>query len=181
MGKLKIATALMFSVAAHAQTSRGTVAGTIMDPSGAMVRGARVGLTGIDTGVKFSTQSNESGVYRFDAVDLGTYDLDVIHQGFRSSHSAGIKVDANRTTTFDPRLEVGAAETKIEVSAQSSEMLVKDSPLRGGNFQPREVRDLPLPLLNPISLARILPGATEAAGSTVASGVANTGGFSING
>ena len=60
-------------------------------------------------------------------------------------------------------------------------MLVKDSPLRGGNFQPREVRDLPLPLLNPISLARILPGATEAAGSTVTSGVANTGGFSING
>jgi hypothetical protein len=90
-------------------------------------------------------------------------------------------VEANRTTTVNPRLEVGAAETRIEVSAGSSEMLVKDSPLRGGNFHPREVRDLPLPLLNPISLARTLPGATEAAGSTVTSGVANTGGFSING
>ena len=91
-------------------------------------------------------------------------------------------MEANRTTTFDPRLEVGtAAETRINVNAESTEMLVKDSPLRGGNFQPREVRDLPLPLLNPISLARTLPGATEAAGSTVTSGVANTGGFSVNG
>jgi hypothetical protein len=181
MGRLKIATALVFSFAAHAQTSRGTVAGTVLDQSGALVRGARVGLTGIDTGVKLSTVSNDSAVYRFDAVDLGVFELEVSHPGFRDFRGAGIKVEANRTTTFDPRLEVGAAETKIEVSAESTEMLVKDSPLRGGNFQPREVRDLPLLFLNPISLARTLPGATDAAGSSIVSGVANTGGFSING
>src|SRR5205807_97096 len=140
-----------------------------------------VGLVGVDKGAKLSTLSNDSGVYRFDAVDLGVYELEVTHPGFRNFHGAGITVEANRTTTFDPRLEVGAAETRIEVSAASSEMLVKDSPLRGGNFQPREVRDLPLTQLNPISLARTLPGATDAAGSTVTSGVANTGGFSING
>src|SRR5258708_40242984 len=82
----------------------------------------------------------------------------------------------------DPRLEVGAAESSIEVNGEASDMLVRDSPLGGGNFQPREVRDLPLPGLNPLSLARILPGATEAAGSAVTSGVGNTGGaFSING
>jgi hypothetical protein len=126
--------------------------------------------------------NNDSGLYRFDAVDLGVYKLEVAHPGFQSFRGAGIKVEANRTTTFDPRLEVGAAETRIEVSAESSEMLVKDSHLRGGNFQPREVRDLPLPLLNPLSLARTLPGATEAAGSTVTSGVATNGAqFSING
>ena len=128
MRTLRIAMALALSLAAHAQTSRGTVAGTVLDQSGAVIRGARVGLTGVDTGAKLSTESNESGVYRFDAVDLGTYDLDVAHPGFRSFHSAGIRVEANRTTTFDPRLEVGAAESRIEVSAESSEMLVKDSP-----------------------------------------------------
>ena len=98
--------------------------------------------------------------------------------------AAGIDVEANRVTTFDPRLEVGAAETRIEVSGESSEILIKDSPLRGGNFQPREVRDLPLVSLNPLSLARTLPGATEATGSTMlGGGVAenNGGGFSING
>jgi hypothetical protein len=178
---LEIATFLVFTLVVRGQTSRGTVVGTVLDQSGAVIRGARVGLTGADTGVKLSTNSNESGVYRFDAVDLGMYQLDVAHPGFRSFHSAGIRVEANRTTAFDPRLEVGAAETRVEVNAESSEMLVKDGPLRGGNFQPREVRELPLPMLNPISLARTLSGATEAAGSTVTSGVANTGGFSVNG
>ena len=171
---------LALALAAHAQTSRGTVTGTILDPTGALIGGARVTLTGVETSVKLSTDSNEAGVYRFDAVDLGRYDLQVVHPGFRTFFGAGINVEANRATTIDPRLEVGAAETRIDVSEESSEVLVKDSPLRGGNFQPREVRDLPMISLNPLSLARTLPGATEASGSKVWSSGAG-GGFSVNG
>lgn len=173
--------------AAHAQTSRGTVTGTILDPTGAVVGGAHVTLTGTETGIHLSTESNEAGVYRFDAVDLGVYDLEVTHPGFRAYRATGFAVEANRATTIDPKLEVGAAETRIEVNGESSEILTKDSPLRGGNFQPREVRDLPLTSLNPLSLARTLPGATEASGSRVwsgagsARGINNGGGFSING
>jgi hypothetical protein len=164
------------------QTSRGTVTGTVLDPTGAVIGGARVSLTGVETGVRLSTESNEAGVYRFDAVDLGVYNLTVSNPGFRTYSGVGIKVEANRATTVDPRLELGATETGIEVSQDSSEMLVKDSPLRGGNFQPRDVRDLPLVSLNPLSLARTLPGATDAAGSRVWTGSQNGGGgFSING
>jgi outer membrane receptor protein involved in Fe transport len=182
MRRLKISAVLAFALAAHAQTSRGTVTGTVLDPTGAVIGGARVTLTGVDTGAKLSTVSNDAGVYRFDAVDLGAYELQVQHSGFRTYVGVGVNVEANRTTTVDPRLDVGAAETRIEVNGESSELLIKDSPLRGGNFRPREVRDLPLPVLNPLSLARILPGATEAAGSAVNSGVGNTGAsFSING
>ena len=171
---------------ALSQTSRGTVTGTVLDPSGAVIAGARVALTGVETGGRLSTDSNDAGVYRFDAVDLGVYELQVTLPGFRSYLGTGINVEANRVTTVDPRLEVGAAETRIEVSGESSEILIKDSPLRGGNFQPREVRDLPLTGLNPLSLARTLPGATEASGSRVygggtATGGNNGGGFSING
>jgi hypothetical protein len=166
----------------RAQTSRGTVTGTVLDPTGAVISRARVSLTGIETGVRLTTDSNEDGVYRFDAVDLGVYDLQVVHPGFRTYVGAAIRIEANRVTTVDPRLEVGAAETRIEVSAQSSELLVKDSPLRGGNFQAREVRDLPLVSSNPLSLARMLPGATEASGSQVWSNLASPGaGFAING
>src|SRR5262249_23061658 len=130
---------LVFPFALHAQTSRGTVTGTVLDPSGAVIGGARVTLTGIDTGVRLSTASNEAGVYRFDAVDLGAYELQVEHPGFREYSAIGINVQANRVTTLNPSLDVGAAETKIDVSAESAELLVKDSPLRGGNFQPREI------------------------------------------
>src|SRR5262249_50500187 len=105
--------------------------------------------------------------------------------GFTTYVGTAINVEANRTTTVDPRLELGATEARIEVSAESSEILTKDSPLRGGNFQPRDVRDLPLTSLNPLSLARTLPGATQASRSRIwgggTSGIGNGGGFSING
>jgi hypothetical protein len=182
MRTLKIVVVLALASAAHAQTSRGTVTGTLLDQSGAAVPGAQASLTGMQTGVKLSTTSNDAGVYRFDAVDLGVYELKVTHPGFRDYVAAGIVVEANRVTTVDPRLEVGASETRIEVNGESSEMLVKDSPLRGGNFQTRDISDLPLPGLNPLSLARTLPGATDAAGSTINAGLVNAGAaFSING
>ena len=172
----------VFACATLSQTSRGTVTGTVLDPSGAVIGGAHVTLTGAATGARLSTDSNQAGVYRFDAVDLGSYELQVAHQGFKTYLGSGIGVEANRVTTLDPRLEVGTAETRVEVSADSSEVLIRDSPLRGGNFQPREVRDLPLVSLNPLSLARTLPGVTESAGSKVWTGLQNGGGgFSING
>src|SRR5260370_27692071 len=134
-------------------------------------------LTGVETGVRLSTESNDAGVYRFDDIDLGVYELQVTHPGFRTYVAIGIRVEANRATTLNPRLELGAAETRVEVNEESSDVLTKDSPLRGANFQPREVRDLPLNSLNPLSLARTLPGATEASGSKVWGGGSTGGGF----
>src|SRR5262245_51106701 len=184
-----VAALLLVTISANAQTSRGTVTGTVLDPTGAVIAGARVTLTGVETGVRLSTNSNDAGVYRLDAVDPGTYDLTVSLPGFRTYLSSRVGVEANRATTIDPTLKVGAAEIRIEVNGESSEILIKDSPLRGSNFQTSEVRNLPLIAQNPVSLARVLPGATEASGSSVwgggagaASGnVNNGGGVSING
>ena len=190
----KLVTALvMLAGAVSGQTSRGTVTGMVLDSSGAAITRARVALIGEETGVRLATESNETGVFRFDAVDLGIYVLTVERPGFTSLQFCGMGVVANRATTIDPKLEVGAAETKIEIKGESSELLIKDSPVRAGNFQAREARDLPLISLNPLSLARTLPGATEASGSTIwgggytsggAAGATtniNGGGFSING
>ena len=123
--------------------------------------------------------------------DLRDAYLEATRSGFRTYVAAGVGVQANRTTTIDARLELGASESQVEVNSESSELLTKDSPLRGGNLPPRQVRDLPLFSLNPLSLARTLPGTTEAAGSTIWGGGytnggggsvnANGGGFSING
>ena len=175
-------TVLALAALAHAQTSRGTVTGTVLDASGAVVGGAHLILMGTETGLRLPTESNEAGVYRFDAVDPGVYDLTVAHPGFKSYAAIRIAVEANRVTTRDPHLEVGTVEASVEVNGESSELLMKDSPLRGGNFRSREIRDLPLVSSNPLSLARMLPGTTEASGSQVWSNVASPGaGFAING
>src|SRR5690349_4708081 len=96
VGKLPAVFAL--AAAAYGQTSRGTVTGTIIAASGAVVAGARVVLTGAATGARRSTVSNDAGIYRFDAVDLGLYELGVTHPGFRPFLSSGIGVEANRVT-----------------------------------------------------------------------------------
>lgn len=177
-----LAAAALCAIASHGQTSRGTVTGTILDASGSVVPNARVALTSTDTGARFSNSSNDAGVYRFDAVDLGTYELSIAQPGFRTWQASGLRVEANRVTTVDPHLQIGTAEITVQVSGESAEILTRDSPLRGGNFQPREVRDLPLVSLNPLSLARTLPGVTDASGSKVWTGTANAGGgFSVNG
>jgi hypothetical protein len=182
-----IATLLALAVAARTQTSRGTVTGTVLDATGASVTGAHLTLTGGETGARLSTQSNATGLFRFDSVDPGVYNLQVVHPGFRPYIATQVVVEANRVAAENPKLEVGPAELSIEVNAESSAVLTKDGPLRGGNFPSGQVRNLPLISLNPLSLARTLPGATEAAGSTVWGGGSingsggNGGGFSING
>jgi hypothetical protein len=190
----QVAGVLVFAaVFAHAQTSRGALTGTVLDSSGARIPSASLELTGVATGVRLSSVSNQAGVYRFDAVDPGLYSLAVAHAGFKTFVAHKIAIEANRAATIDPKLEVGDALTRIDVDAESSELLTRDGPLRGGNFDSREAADLPLISENPLSLARTLPGATEAFGSTVwSAGYASNGsaatpansdgaGFSING
>jgi hypothetical protein len=57
----------------------------------------------------------------------------------RTFVATGVGVEANRATTVDPKLEVGVIEARVEVNGESSDLLTKDGPLRGGNFQPTEL------------------------------------------
>src|SRR5215813_8178986 len=70
------------SAPAFAQTSRGTVSGIVSDSQGAVIPGATITLTNIETGVSRTTTSNDEGLYRFDAVDLGTYSVKINVTGF---------------------------------------------------------------------------------------------------
>jgi hypothetical protein len=149
-----------------AQTSRGTVAGTVTDATGAVISDAVVELSSPSNGTMRTTTTNAAGIFLFEAVDLGWIDIRVKKAGFAAIHKFRIAVESNRTTTVDLMLQVGSAEMQIEVKAGLDDQLLKDSPLRGGNFESQEVSRLPLILINPISLARTLPGAASPSGST---------------
>lgn len=178
----RLAGALLMAICTQAQTSRGTVAGTITDPSAALVEGATIALTNIATGARLSTTSNKAGIYRFDAVDLGTCELRVTHAGFKPVLATELGVEANRTTVMDVRLELGSETIAVQVSAEAEAVTVRDGPLRGGNFLPRQVSQLPLVDQNPFSLARTLPGVIRPSGSAVAEEGGGEGVlFSVNG
>jgi len=148
------------------QTSRGTVTGTVTDPQGASIAGATVELHDKETNQTRTTATNEVGIYRFDAVDLGIYDLTAKAGGFKAFLKREIPVVANRTTTVDPAMELGEQHTVIEVSASVGEILQRSEPVRGGNFDRKEIVLLPLTNQDPLSLARTLPGVTVPSGIT---------------
>ena len=80
---LAAATLLLSIVApAQAQTSRGTLSGIVTDASGATLPNATVKLTNKETNQNRATTTNDSGLYRFDAVDPGSYELNVSATGF---------------------------------------------------------------------------------------------------
>src|SRR6478609_8561582 len=93
--------AAIFAAALYGQTSRGTVTGIVTDSSGAAVPGAAVELKAIQTGVVRLTTTNESGVYRFDAVDLGEHDLKVKAPGFKTTSNRSLNVQAAQTVGLD--------------------------------------------------------------------------------
>src|SRR4030095_9707419 len=142
--------------------------------------GASVLLTRFETGVHRAAVSNDSGIYRFDAVDLGVYDLNITAAGFKPFLATAFRVEANRTATIDVRLDVGGETAAVQVNAEGEALMLRDSPQRGGNFLPRQVTQLPLVGLDPVSLARTLPGVIQPSGSFLQSQEVSTE-FSVNG
>lgn len=156
-----------------AQTSRGTVSGTVKDPNGAVVPGATVTLVSETTSVERSATTNSEGFYRFDAVDLGTYTVRVGAPNFSTAVKSGITVVANQIATIDADLQIGSQEAVVEVTG-GGETLQTESAVRGGNISTRQITDLPV-ADNPTALALTLPGV-----STNRTGV-GIGTFSVNG
>lgn len=149
--------------------------GVVIDGSGAVTPDAEIELIHLRTNTVRRTVSNAVGIYRFDAVDLGAYDLAARKPGFNSSIIRDFPVRANQVTSIDIQLEVGETQTTVEVTASVAPVLQMESPVRGGNTETQQILHLPYASRNPVSLALIFPGVST---NRYGSGV---GTFSSNG
>src|SRR5215831_11387139 len=104
---------------AFAQGDRGTVTGTIADPSGAVLPGVSVVATNTQTGAKYETVSTETGNYTLVQLPAGVYDLAIELPGFKKYVRQGITVQVAQTLRVDVGLEVGAATEEVSVSADA--------------------------------------------------------------
>jgi hypothetical protein len=168
-------TLLLFTASALAQTSRGTVSGIVSDPTGAVVPGATVTLTNDQTGVSRTTNTNGEGLYRFDAVDPGSYSLKIAASGFGNVNKTNIVVSANQVAQVDAQLALGGQTLSVDVTAESGALLQTEAPVRGGNIEAQRITELPFAGRNPVALALTVPGVTTNRGGF---GVAT---FSVNG
>jgi outer membrane receptor protein involved in Fe transport len=170
-----IAMLLSLALVVQAQTSRGTVSGTVADTTGAVISGATVTLTNTETTLSRTAVTNEAGFYRFDAIDLGTYSLAVSASGFGTVTKTGVVVNANQTSAVDAQLAPGEQQVTVDVVSEAGAALQTEAPVRGGNISTTQVTELPFSTRNPVSLALTLPGVSSNRGGF------GVGTFSVNG
>jgi hypothetical protein len=100
---------------AYSQAISGNLVGTVLDTSSAVVTGAAVEATKIDTGVVTTTTTGSTGAYRFENLPVGTYQIVVRSRGFKTALQR-VDVVLNQTGTLNVTLTLGATNETIEVS-----------------------------------------------------------------
>jgi hypothetical protein len=156
--------ALATSLSLRAQSTYGTVDGTVLDPSGATVAGADVTLTNTGTGEKHTQSTGNEGAYQFVNVIPGAYRLDVDKPGFKHYKHDNVVVQVQQDTHIDPSLTVGQQSETVEVTAETP-LLQSETSSLGQVVDERKADELPLNGRNIFNLITISPGAVAQGGS----------------
>ncbi len=137
--------ALFCGAAAQAQTSGGTIAGSVEDASGALVPNAALTATGADTGTKYDTVSTASGDFRFGQMQLGRYTIHVTAPGYKAQDVTGILVTTGNVAPLDVRLATGEATETVTVNESAPAVQTENSEV-SNTVSSKQIIDLPLSL-----------------------------------
>ena len=155
---------LLSCVSLRAQSTFGTVDGTLTDPSGAALAGAKVTLTNTGTQETRTQPTGDEGLYKFVNVVPGPYRLDFEKEGFKHVTREGVVVQVQQDTHIDVSLPVGQASESVEVTAESPLLQIETSSL-GDVVDQRKANELPLNGRNIFNLVTISPGAIAQGGA----------------
>lgn len=170
----RLAIALLSTVPLWAQSARSLILGTITDPSGAAVTGAKVIVENSATGFNSTTQSGEGGSYTMPNLLPGTYRITVAAQGFRTEVVNEIVVNLDQTVRIDVKLDIGDLATRVEVAA-STPVVQTDSSSVGQIVDGKQISTMPLNgRQNLFGLLALAPGVQNPAMNPY---VAGNGGF----
>ncbi len=152
------------SVSSRAQfLDQGGVTGVVQDPGGAVVPGADVVLTNVETSLKLTTKTDQSGVYVFSPVKIGHYSVTVTASGFQQTTQQNITVDLGQRTNVAVTLQPGGVNQSITVTGAPPLLQTQESST-GQTFTSQQVNDTPLNGRNVIYLAQLAPGAVSSPG-----------------
>ncbi len=155
----------------RAQTASGSMSGTVTDPQGAVIPGAKVVATHEPTGRSWETVTTEAGLYVFPTLPAGPYTLTVTQPGFKKKVQTGIEIRVALRNTIDVTLDVGDVAESVEVRAEVP-LLETTTAMRGQNLSPQLLQTMPIftgGLRNAENFVYYMPG------------VNNWGEMSING
>ncbi|NYF79566.1 hypothetical protein HDF17_001886 [Granulicella arctica] len=154
---------------AWAQVETADILGKISDSTGAIIPGASVKVTNLDTDIARTQKSNGVGEFVFSALPIGRYTVVIVSPGFETYSVPQISLSQGDRARVDAKLVVGNVQNVVEVSAVPPD-LQTDSSVLGTVVTDRQVEDLPLNGRNFMQLAQILAGANEGPPNALSSG-----------
>lgn len=128
-----------------AQSDRGTIAGSVLDSSGAAIPNASVVVKGVDSGNTFTTKTTGDGVYRIADIAIGRYDVTVNVTGFKVSVQSGVLVQINTVTALNITLQPGSTTEQVTVEADAPHLETESSDI-GTVVDKKQIEELPLAL-----------------------------------
>lgn len=162
---------LLCCSSASAQVDRGSIVGSVSDPSGARIADAAVTVTNLETNQAYEFKTDGEGNYSAPLLKIGRYSVRVEKQGFSASLESNVDVSVNQVVRVDLALKVGSRAETVEVSTGAPLLQTEASSL-GTIETARRITDLPLNGRDFIQLAYLGPGANAGqTGSNVSGGV----------
>ena len=141
-----------------AQTSKGTLAGEVRDPQGAVVSNASVIVVSQETRETRPATTDATGSFRIEAIDPGTWSIHVDAPGFNVFDARNLIVRASVITTYNPVISLGPVTQTVAVEANTNDVNTDNGHL-SASIGSKELDQLPIFSLNPIELTATLPGA----------------------
>src|SRR5882762_3501628 len=148
---------------ASGQSQEGRILGTVTDQSGGLVKGARVTIANVDTGVTRTLETNDVGDYVAPSLSPGSYKLVVEATGFKRVERSGIRLEVAKDIRLDITMQPGSVSEVVEVTEQAPLVETTNDTL-GGTFANKSINDLPLNGRDFQNLVVLRPGVQRTTG-----------------
>jgi len=180
--KLRFVVVCVFLMSAmlFGQTFRGTILGTVTDPTGLLVAGATVKVRNVATGLERATTTTGDGSYAIPELPIGSYTVTISQTGFQTSVTTSVEVNVATERRVDAQLKTGQVTQTVEVSGGDLPQIETTSNELGGVLTSHAVEDLPINGRDYTKLIFLNPGV---AGSPdqITDSPGSFGEFSMNG
>jgi len=178
--RLVVVLVLLSTALLVGQTFRGTILGSVTDPSGAFVAGATVKVRNLGTGLERSTVTSSDGSYNVSELPVGTYSVSVSLTGFQTAVTNDVEVNVATERRVDAQLKPGQVTQTVEVSGGDLPQIETQSNDLGGVLTSKSVEDMPINGRDYTKLIFLNPGV---AGSPdqITDSPGSFGEFSMNG
>ena len=187
-----LVTMLVVASAVRAEVT-GKITGAVKDQSGSVIVGAAVVITNTATGFRYTTKTDQDGLFTFPVLPVGQYQIDATSDGFKDYRKTSLAIDIDSSLVVDIILQVKEQEQSIVVTEDAAQVETTDTQL-GQVLGTKKVTQIPLNGRSYTDLfalqVGVTPITTSGAGNSTsgggfgtipAGGETNTGQFSING